>query len=114
MSSDKVEGKIQELAGRAESGIGDAIGDTQASVSGRIREGRGVARETLGQVKDQLGEKAGQVASVAHDVFDNRDRHIEQGKRTIEAQVSENPLLALTFAALVGLLIGMLLGRNRR
>ena len=59
MDKDEIEATAKQVGGQVESAVADAVGDTQSSLSGRIREIRGDAQVGFGQVKDQVGEAGG-------------------------------------------------------
>jgi uncharacterized protein YjbJ (UPF0337 family) len=89
MSQDRVEGTVNEFAGRTQSAAGDLIGDTKTSAEGRVREATGQAQQAYGAAADQirgLGEE-------------------------LTDRIHETPLLAVLGAAGVGYLIGRLTTR---
>lgn len=114
MNKDEIEGTAQKVVGQAEAAIGDAFGDTQSSLSGRLREAGGDAQAGFGQIKDQVGEAAARAAEYAHDVYDHREQHLKRGKQAVAESFNQNPLLTVAIAGIAGLFLGYLIGRETR
>lgn len=114
MNKDEIEGTAHKVVGQAEAAIGDMVGDTQSSLSGRLREARGDAQAGIGQIKDQVGEAAARAAEFAHDVYDHREQHLERGRRAVAESFNQNPLLTVAIAGVAGLFLGFLIGRESR
>jgi uncharacterized protein YjbJ (UPF0337 family) len=57
MNKDQVEGKVKDIAGRAERQVGEWTGDTEAQVKGTAKQAEGKVQNAWGNVKD-AGEKA--------------------------------------------------------
>lgn len=53
-SNDRVEGKSDELMGRAKSAIGDLQGDEQQQAEGEAQENKGKAKQGLADAKDKV------------------------------------------------------------
>jgi uncharacterized protein YjbJ (UPF0337 family) len=85
MDTNAAEGKVKEVAGKVQSAVGDALGDTSAQVAGRARE---------------LGGKAQQLCANTTSLM--RDA------------TAENPLTTLAVVALAGFVMGALWSRGGR
>lgn len=83
MDENRVTGAAQDVAGKAEEAFGTATGNWEA-------EGRGRARQTIGQAQNLYGNAVDAARSYT----------------------GEQPLTALLIAGGIGLAIGMLLGRR--
>jgi uncharacterized protein YjbJ (UPF0337 family) len=83
MNADQLEGTVRNFAGKAQDAVGDAVGDAQTRVRGKINQGAGKAQEMYGQAVDE-----------------------------VVAMASERPLGAMAAAAGVGLILGFLLARR--
>ena len=114
MDKDEIEATAKQVGGQVKSAVADAVGDTQSSLSGRIREIRGDAQVGFGQVKDQVGEAAARAAEYAHEVYDHRQQHLERGRRVVAESFNQNPLLTVAIAGVAGLFLGFLIGRESR
>ncbi|MGI8643840.1 MAG: CsbD family protein [Thermomicrobiales bacterium] len=53
-SNDRVDGKSDELMGRAKSAIGDLQGDEQTQAEGEAQENKGKAKQGLADAKDKV------------------------------------------------------------
>jgi len=54
VDKDRVEGTINEIAGRARRQVGEWTGDTDAQIEGLAQEVKGKAQKTWGDVKDAV------------------------------------------------------------
>jgi uncharacterized protein YjbJ (UPF0337 family) len=91
MNEDMIEGELRMGLGRAESAIGDAVGDTEFKL-------RGKADQVIGRVQNAYGA-ARQTA--------------EQTIDEVDAFVTERPYTAAVLAAGIGVMIGFLMGLSR-
>jgi uncharacterized protein YjbJ (UPF0337 family) len=57
MNKDQVEGKVKDIAGRAERQVGEWTGNTEAQLKGTAKQAEGKVQNAYGNVKD-AGEKA--------------------------------------------------------
>ncbi len=55
--SDRVQGTMRNVGGRAQEAVGDALGDSQMSARGVYNQAAGTAQDTLGQLSDAIAEK---------------------------------------------------------
>lgn len=53
MDKDRVEGKVNEVAGRAKRQTGEWTGDSKAQVEGGLQELKGRAQNAWGKAKDE-------------------------------------------------------------
>jgi uncharacterized protein YjbJ (UPF0337 family) len=91
MTDDRIEGTVNNGAGKFEAGIGRILGDSNTEISGKIREVSGKVQDAYGKAQD--GARAAM------------DR--------IDPFVTEKPYAALGIAAGVGLLLGLMM-RERK
>ena len=54
MNKDRVEGKVQDIAGRAERQVGEWTGDKEAQVKGVARQAEGKVQNAWGKAKDAV------------------------------------------------------------
>lgn len=101
MDPDRITGKAKETLGKAEAGLGDAIGDNETEARGRVRQAKGAAENLYGQAKDAIDDVVG-------DNFQDVGKSAEDMLHTIERQVKDRPLIALLIAALIGFVLAQL------
>ncbi len=65
-TDDKVEGKVDELKGKAKEGIGDLTDDEQTESEGKADQVKGKAKGVKGDIKD-AGEKVKEGINKAFD-----------------------------------------------
>jgi uncharacterized protein YjbJ (UPF0337 family) len=77
MNKDQVEGKVKDVAGRAERQVGEWTGDKEAQVHGAVKQTEGKVQNAWGDVKD-----AGQKTIDRHHTSEPADEtaEIEQEK----------------------------------
>jgi uncharacterized protein YjbJ (UPF0337 family) len=68
MDKDKMKGKGEQIAGRAQEKAGETIGDEDLADRGRGKQAKGDAREAYGGVKDALKKAKDKVKDAARDV----------------------------------------------
>ncbi len=88
--SEELEGTVNKLGGRAQSAVGDALGDAKTSTEGRIRE-------AAGKIQENYGAAAETVRGFTEELTE---------------RIHETPLLAVLAAAGVGYLLGRLTARD--
>jgi ElaB/YqjD/DUF883 family membrane-anchored ribosome-binding protein len=88
MDDNTIEGAIKEGVGRVQDAYGGATGDLGVQAKGKLNEAAGVAQRIYGDTVDQARE----LANTASDF------------------VAERPYAAMGVAALLGLVVGLLLG----
>jgi len=54
MNEDQFEGAVNNVAGKVEGATGTLLGDTQAQVSGKVREAAGQAQTMYGDVVEEV------------------------------------------------------------
>jgi uncharacterized protein YjbJ (UPF0337 family) len=54
MNKDKVEGKVKDIAGRAERQVGEWTGDKEAQVKGAAKQVEGKVQNAWGKAKDAV------------------------------------------------------------
>jgi uncharacterized protein YjbJ (UPF0337 family) len=91
MNEDILEGGLRQGAGHAEHIIGDAAGDLNLSLHGRVRELTGKVQSAYGEAKDHAAQTIGGV----------------------DAFITERPYLTAAIAAGVGLMFGFAVGLGR-
>lgn len=91
MDEDILDGGLRQGLGHAEHTIGDAIGDLELGLHGRVQELAGRVQSAYGQAKDTA---AGTISGV-------------------DAFITERPYLTAAIAAGAGLAFGFLLGLGR-
>jgi len=104
MNENTTEGSAKVVLGKFETAAGEALGDSRMQargvvdqVGGHVQEAAGLAQEIAGRAKEAvstIGGAYGRASSFA---------------RKIDPFVQEKPYAALTLAAAVGLLVGLLI-----
>lgn len=87
-------------------GVAHAVADTARSGSVELRQH---ASEAVDQAKQRLA----QASDVAHHKFDEAKQTAEETTEAMRGVISRNPLCSVAVAAGVGVLVGLLLTRNR-
>lgn len=54
MNKDRVEGKVKDIAGRAQRQAGEWTGDTETQVKGAAKQAEGKVQNTFGKAKDAV------------------------------------------------------------
>jgi uncharacterized protein YjbJ (UPF0337 family) len=91
MDENRIEGAVENGAGRFQDRIGDVLGDAQMRAKGKAREAMGAAQDLYGRASDRARDLSGQTG----------------------AWVAGNPWQAIGGAAIIGVVIGLLLGARR-
>lgn len=119
LNKDVVEGKVKRTAGKVEAVMGDAVGDTDTEVDGRIRELKGKAQEVYGKARDVYGKASHQVKDWAdhapETVREARERAARAADETsakVRTQVQEQPLATLAGGIALGFVVGWLINRR--
>ncbi len=88
--SDKFEGEMNRVAGKAQSTAGDVLGDAKTQGEGRLRQAAGTIQENYGAAAEQ----------------------IRGFTEELTERIHETPLLAVAAAAGIGFLLGRVLARD--
>lgn len=67
MNEDRVEGKVKEFAGKAQSTAGNLMGDSKTQADGTLREAAGQAQEYYGAAADQIRGLSEELTDRIHD-----------------------------------------------
>jgi uncharacterized protein YjbJ (UPF0337 family) len=116
VSEDKLAGRVEQTLGRAEAGLGEAIGSRDMQAEGAVRQVKGEARRFAGKVQERIDKaadqlsgtiaKAGERTRSAYDITSRRAQEVAQKVRPV---ATERPYAVAGAALVVGLLLGMLL-----
>lgn len=74
MDKDRIKGKVEDMAGRAERQVGEWTGDKKAQAEGTKHQIKGKARNAVGQVKDAARD------AMKDERHDDLDRDLEGEK----------------------------------
>ena len=77
MDKDRVKGKMEDMAGRAERQVGEWTGDTETQAEGAKHQIKGKARNAVGKVKDAARDAMKDKNAEREDV--DRDLDREEG-----------------------------------
>ena len=113
VDTDRVTGAAKELAGKAQSAVGDLVGSKNDSVEGRFREAQGSAENLYGQAKDTVLHASEQAQDYAEDAYENSGHYLREGRRAVAHRVEESPVVALLIAGAVGYGLGLLIHSRR-
>jgi uncharacterized protein YjbJ (UPF0337 family) len=69
-TSDKIEGKLQEVTGSAKSAIGDYTNDPELQVEGEAQKSEGLAQQVVGNAKHLVSNVADAISDGAHKLGD--------------------------------------------
>ncbi|MER2264274.1 hypothetical protein [Methylobacterium oxalidis] len=113
MTRESIGGAVKELAGDAESALGDAIGDHGAQIGGRLRTAEARGERMLAGARESAGQAAEEARGLAADAYRRGEHAVRAGGEAVAEQVGARPLAALLVAGLIGYGLGLLM-HNRR
>ena len=70
MNKDRVEGKVKDIAGRAERQVGEWTDDTEAQVKGAAKQVEGKVQNAWGKAKDAVKKPSTNQSDAAEDTAD--------------------------------------------
>jgi uncharacterized protein YjbJ (UPF0337 family) len=105
MASDQVEGIIKNGVGHLQDGAGGLTGDHELQAKGKLNEVAGFVQDKIGDLKDQARDGFGQAQDQAGKFLTRATSRYDD----IEHMVSENPLIAVGIATVVGIGVGLAL-----
>lgn len=112
MDIDRITGAAKDAAGKAESAIGNVLGDAETRASGKAREAEGTLQNLYGQAKDTARDVGDAASKLAHNALDNET--LRDGTQAIGKSVKDNPLASLLVAGGIGFAVAMLMSRQPR
>ena len=99
MDKDRVAGSAKDMAGKAESAVGDIMGDADTSAAGRVHEAAGRVQNLYGQAKDATRDAADAAVSYA----------TGPGSDAVARMVRHNPVGSLLMAAAAGFALALMM-----
>ena len=114
MDKDRIAGSAKDFAGKAESAVGDIVGDAKTQAAGRVREATGTAQNLYGQAKDAVREATDAAASYAKDAYEDSGDAFRDGSQAIAKKVQDNPLGSMLIAGAIGFALALLMTRPPR
>jgi uncharacterized protein YjbJ (UPF0337 family) len=78
MNKDRAEGKVKDIAGRAERQVGEWTGDSEAQVKGAAKQAEGKVQNAWGKAKDAVNKS------------NDRAKASERGDEALEADDEES------------------------
>jgi uncharacterized protein YjbJ (UPF0337 family) len=120
VNKDVVEGTVDQVIGKGQAAVGDAIGDTQAEIDGKVRELKGKAQEAYGKAREAYGKASETVKDWAEhapetvrEAREKAARAAEEASARVRTQVQEQPLATLAGGIALGFVIGWLLNNRK-
>ena len=81
MDKERIKGKAQDIAGRAQRQVGEWTGDEKAQAEGLAKQAEGKVRNAVGKVKDAVRDAADRAnEDRARRDEENRDERLERDK----------------------------------
>jgi uncharacterized protein YjbJ (UPF0337 family) len=114
MNEERITGAAKDFAGKTERTIGDATGNAETQIGGRVREAAGKAQNIYGQAKDAARDAADAATGYAKDIYNNQGEAIRDGSEALTKTVRDNPIGSLVTAGAIGFALAMLLARPAR
>jgi uncharacterized protein YjbJ (UPF0337 family) len=74
MEKDRIQGKAEDIAGRAKRQVGEWTGDSNTQAEGAMEQAKGKARNAVGKVKDAARDAAHDVKGENRDVETDQER----------------------------------------
>jgi uncharacterized protein YjbJ (UPF0337 family) len=68
MDKDRIQGKAEDIAGRAKRQVGEWTGDDKTQAEGALDQAKGKTRNAVGKVKDAVRDAAGDIKGENRDV----------------------------------------------
>lgn len=94
MNFDEIKGKVENVFGKAEEAVGEAIGSENLSNAGREDRVKGAATETWGNAKDAVGKVHDNAVDSARTGREDRayevgraDGHVEAGNASLRDRI---------------------------
>ena len=103
MNENRIEGAATTLGGRAETNLGEAIGDRKLQSDGLVDKARGSAQNLFGGAQDAF-----------RSALEQAPPEVRDGAERAVATARKNPLLATLAVGVAGLVLAKILGRRAR
>ena len=120
VNKDVVEGTVDQVIGKGQAAVGDAIGNGQTEIDGKLRELKGKAQEAYGKARDVYGKASETVKDWAEHAPDTvrearekAARVAEEARTKVKTQVQEQPLATLAGGIALGFVVGWLLSNRK-
>ncbi|KPF64328.1 hypothetical protein IP88_13745 [alpha proteobacterium AAP81b] len=120
INENSISGGLEEAAGMAQAGIGEALGDTKMQAEGKLHELKGKAEEVYGKAKEaftEASEKAKEWAEKAPETVrearERAQRLADEGSARARQAVQEQPLAVLAGGIALGFVVGWLFSGRR-
>ena len=81
MNKDRAEGKVKDIAGRAERQVGEWTGDTETQAKGAIKQAEGKVQNAWGKAKDAVEKQSDEATA--------RDKKIQSADEAVEKDEAE-------------------------
>ncbi len=78
MDKDRVEGKVKDIAGRAQRQVGEWTGDTEDQAKGAAKQAEGKIQNAWGKAKDAVKKPVGEEVDTSKD---NEDEQRDQDRK---------------------------------
>ena len=105
MTNDSIKGDVNEVAGKAQSKVGEAFGDRDMEAKGAVRDMAGQAQSIYGDVKDGVSDLTDNVTRIAS------ERLGADNAKAVQDFVQKSPVVSLVLAAAAGFLFATLTSR---
>lgn len=80
MDKERIKGKAEDIAGRAERQVGEWTGNDKAQAEGMAKQAEGKGRNVVGKVKDAARDAADKLKENKVENKNEEDRRIERDK----------------------------------
>ena len=111
MNRDRIEGTLQDAAGKFQQALGMATGGAGRRGEGMVREVAGKGQRFYGQARDEIDG----VADAAHDAGDRLSRHgsdaydrVRQGSGSLRSEIERHPFTSILLVGALGYALGLL------
>jgi uncharacterized protein YjbJ (UPF0337 family) len=74
MDKDRIQGKAEDIAGRAKRQVGEWTGDHETQAEGALEQAKGKTRNAVGKVKDAVRDAADNIKGENRDVETDQER----------------------------------------
>lgn len=109
MDNDRVEGAAKNLGGKAQSAIGDLVGDQKTQADGVMNQIAGSAQNAFGSVKETAKQIADAAPASLDDAIDTGQRYYKQGSQMVQDRIGNVPLTEILLAGATGYFLAWLI-----
>jgi uncharacterized protein YjbJ (UPF0337 family) len=120
INSDNIEGTFNEMSGKVEGAVGNALGDSKTQVEGKVTELKGKAQQVVGDAKamyekasETVREYADKAPEQVREAREKAAQLADEASAKARAAVQEQPVAVLAGGIALGFVVGWLLSGRK-